>query len=208
MSTGERVGIVAYPLCWPTGQKRTPYFNKENGNFKTSRHEVIKELLYEISMMQGVNPIISTNVECKRDGTPYANSREPDDSGAAVYFKRNGRDMCFPCDKYIRVTANLRAISKTIGALRGIERWGGVELMDKAFSGFAQLPAPMDIHPPWFEILGVPFDADMDSIRAAKIRLSHELHPDKTGGDIEKANRLASVNAAAEEGMQLRRGQQ
>ncbi len=196
--------IQAFPLDWPKGQKRTPAFRQERGNFKDKRGEVIKELLAEIGRMGGSKIVISSNVETKRDGTPYANRSEPYDSGVAVYFVRNGRPICFPCDKYERVTANLRAVSKTIEALRGIERWGGVELMDKAFSGFMALPPPIQGRAPWYEILGVPFDASADAIRAAKIALNQKYHPDKTGGCKESESKLMEINAAAQEGMKLR----
>jgi hypothetical protein len=72
-------------------------------------------------------------VQLRQDGLPYANRRAPSDTGAAVYFSYKGRQMCFACDKWQDVYDNIYAISKTIEALRGIERWGAGDMVEQAF---------------------------------------------------------------------------
>jgi hypothetical protein len=74
--------------------------------------------------MGGTGVILSTNIPLRNDGLPYANSREPNDPGVAVYFRYQKRDLCFACDAYTSVRENAYAIAKTVEALRGIERWG------------------------------------------------------------------------------------
>ena len=74
-----------------------------------------------------------------------------------VYFTRNGRQLCIPCDRYLTVADNLRAVALSIEAIRGLERWGGMSMMDRAFTGFAQLPAanvPAKPRRPWREVFG------------------------------------------------------
>ena len=89
--------------------------------------------------MGGSGVILSTNIPLRNDGLPYANSREPNDPGVAVYFQHKKREMCFACDAFKTVRENAYSIGKTIEALRGIERWGASDMMERAFRGFAAL---------------------------------------------------------------------
>lgn len=167
----------AYPLQWPAGRKRSA--RRSEGPFDLSGktpHAVQEQLRREIRLMGGRQAVISTNMPLRQDGLPYANSRQPDDTGVAVYFERSKDRVCFACDQYDRVWKNMRAIAKTIEAMRGIERWGSKEMLDRAFTGFAALPppdAPIEmggpnaLPRPWHDILGVSADAAWSDIRSA-----------------------------------------
>lgn len=126
--------------------------------------------------MGGRNVVVSTNKPVRKDGGVYANAREPEDPGVAVYFERDGDRVCFACDQYDRVWKNMRAIAKTIEAMRGIERWGSKEMLDRAFTGFAALPPPSTpiemtgpgaLPKPWHAVLGVAETAEWSEIRSA-----------------------------------------
>jgi len=88
----------------------------------------------------------------------------------------------------LTVAAVLRAVWKTIEALRGIERWGAKEMVNAAFRGFKALPETiiMGEHTAraWWEVLQVSQTADWDVIDAAYKRLLHKVHPDKGGSDF------------------------
>ncbi|WP_439570512.1 J domain-containing protein, partial [Methylibium sp.] len=86
---------------------------------------------------------------------------------------------------------NMRAIAKTIDALRGIARWGTGDMLEAAFTGFTALPAPSETKE-WWEVLGVPRHASQDEIKAAYRRLASENHPDRGGN----AARMAQINDA------------
>ena len=43
------------------------------------------DVLHEIKLMKGSDPIISTNVALRRDGLPSGNQKRVDDCGVAVY---------------------------------------------------------------------------------------------------------------------------
>lgn len=193
--------ISAYPLCWPKGQPRTKY--RVSSRFRLSPDRCRREMLEQLRMLGTERVIVSTNVELRRDGHAYAGRRPPDDPGVAVYWRDiyNGQQMCIACDQYTTVPENMNAIAKTVDALRAIQRHGGSQLLERAFTGFKALPAPIEAGSPWWEVLGVTPNATREQIRDAKLRLSRELHPDITGGDAEKAARLALVNAAADEAM-------
>jgi DnaJ domain len=106
----------------------------------------------------------------------YANFREPQDPGVALYFVAFKKSYAFACDQWDLTRDNLRAIGCHITALRGIERWG-VSSIEEVFSAFA-LPESI----PWWSVLGVRQDDNFEQVRAAYRRLSQKHHPD-AGGD-------------------------
>ena len=146
----------AYPLQWPQGRSRTPRHKVTYSRFDVTPSKAQSEMLGEIQRMGGRNIVVSTDRRVKRDGTLYARDLQstPDDAGVAVYFERKGQRVCFCCDRYGKIWENMRAIGKTIEAMRGIERWGSAEMLDQAFTGFTALP-PADEKRPWWVVLGV-----------------------------------------------------
>ena len=61
--------------------------------------------------------------------------------------------MVFACDKFRYTRDNIYAVAKTIEALRGIERWGASDMMERAFSGFKALPSET-AGMSWWSIIG------------------------------------------------------
>lgn len=197
------MSTTAFPLAWPPAWPKTPRHKRQRARFyqiktrygtrgdgsnyaikgraeasvKTARDDVFAEL----RRLGARSVVISSNVELRLDGLPYSTRRDPDDSGVAVYFVRDGREQCIPCDKWDRVADNLTAIARTVEALRGIERWGAKSMVDAAFAGFKALPENAG-GDPWWEILGVDSDASPVDIRSAWRRIAKETHPDVEGG--------------------------
>lgn len=196
------MNIDAYPLCWPQGWPRT--HARERGSFIGTPAKVRVELVAEVDRMMGARPgytyreniIISTNVPIRRDGEPYAQEPAYIDPGVAVYFERKGKRVCFACDKYDKVWKNMRAIAKTIEAMRGIERWGSSDMLDRAFTGFAALPSPSTRK--WWEVLGVEQSADQTTIKARFRELARTHHPDN-GGSHEM---MSEINAAYQDSLE------
>lgn len=112
--------IDAWPLAWPATWPRTDY--PERSRFGVSFAVARDELLYELDLLGATDVVISSNVELRRDGLPYANRPEPIDTGVAIYFTIDSRQQCIPVDRWDRVKDNLRAAGLTIQALRG---WSG-----------------------------------------------------------------------------------
>ncbi|WP_338445921.1 J domain-containing protein [Pelagerythrobacter marensis] len=188
---------TAFPLTWPLGRPRTPPQRRKSATFGRADHsgswtskkslsiaDARLRLQHELERLGASDIILSTNVELRLDGLPRSNRRLPDDPGAALYFRLNGRDTAMACDKWDRVADNIAAIAKHIDALRGIERWG-VGSLEQAFAGFQQLPAPEQ----WWQVLGVKPDATLEQIDAAWRAKMAEAHPDR-GGCEEVAKRL------------------
>ena len=196
--------IPAFPLQWPAGWKRT------HGGPRTRARFVTKERRYsqhsgnaylhskELSIADGVERVraelgrmgvrdddlvISSNLELRLDGFPRSNQREPADPGIAVYWRDKGETRCMAIDRYDRVADNLAAVAATLEAMRAIERHGGAEILNRAFTGFTALPAPGTTE--WWAVLGVPRDAHASNVEAAYRRLRGQHHPDR-GGDADK----------------------
>lgn len=142
--------------------------------------------------------IISSNIELRRDGLPYSGRKPAGSPGVAVYFQFEGEQQVFACDCWDLAEDNMRAIGKTIEALRGIQRWGSTEMMRRAFGGFKALPPG---YTDWRHMFG--FDPDELVSATALKRRYHErarlAHPDLHGGDNGELTRLNLAHAAAKE---------
>lgn len=191
--------IKGYPLSWPDAWPRAKW--REASRFGSrgsgaSINQSTREILRQLDLM-GIpewNVIISTNLELRLDGLPRANQTYVADPGVAVWFKQGDNRKVIAIDKYDKPGCNLRAVAKTLEAMRGIERWGG-ELLERVFTGFTALPSPETVsEASWRTVLG--FDADEQATKGsvnAKYRsLCAVHHPDKGGSE----SMMHTLNAA------------
>lgn len=187
----------AYPIQWPAGRPRTERYLREDSRFQVTPAQAQKEMLAEIEMMGGSEVVLTTDMRVKRDGSFFARDLAggPIDSGIAVYFVRKGVRVCFCCDRYARLWENMRAIGLTVNAMRAIERHGTAEMLDRAFTGFAALPAPGAAD--WWTILGVSRDATVDQISAAYKAKARELGA--SGNDAARAELNVARDKAIKE---------
>jgi len=179
--------IEAFPLHWPPQWPRDQH--PRRSNFAQSIASARHNLMNELRKLGAGNIVISSNAELTRTGDIAGRQRYLDDTGVAVYFTINGQERCIPCDEWDRLQDNLHAIALTIGALRGIARWGSPGMVDAAFAGFDALPAQASSGTPWWEILGVDRTASKDVIAMAYRRLVKTAHPD-AGGDADRFVRI------------------
>lgn len=205
--------VSRYPLSWPTGWKRTPAAQRKRAKFSkgerkysegggswVSRSDLtvpqgLRRLKDELDRLRAKGVIVSTNVELNSYGEPRGGRREPQDPGAAVYFKLNGKDRVLACDRWDRTADNLAAIAAHIECVRGIDRYG-VGTLDQAFAGYDALPPPgADNRPPWRKVLRLDGLAGINAEtvqRAYRAQAVH-VHPDRPGGSHEA---MAQLNAA------------
>lgn len=179
----------AYPLQWPVGWRREK--SPKHSRFgtymnKPSIHQGTQFIIEELKRLthSSQDVIISTNLKLRNDGLPYSNQRTPEDQGVAVYFMMKGKQMVIACDSFKNIGCNLYSIGKTIEAMRGIERWGCSELLQRAFTGFQSLPMPSQRQ--WWEVLEVSEQATTDQIKDAYKNMAKKYHPDMPGGTKEK----------------------
>ncbi|HEY1900743.1 MAG TPA: J domain-containing protein [Steroidobacteraceae bacterium] len=194
--------INAFPLAWPAGWKRMSY-GRKSGSFGKKTSSGFKRLNPGDSAMRvleelgklGVERhdiVISTNLKLRMDGLPKDESVM--DPGVAVYWlTKKGQRRSMAIDAYHSVADNLAAIAATLEALRAIERHGGAEILDRAFTGFTALPSVEQ----WWQVLGVKQDASRGEIQEAYRKLATEHHPDRGGGDAA----MARINVARDDGL-------
>lgn len=189
--------IEAYPLHWPEGWPRTR--SPKSSRFDTNMASARDGLIDEIRLLGGKQVILSTNIPLRQDGLPYARYRSPDDKGVAVYFQLNGHPQVFACDRWDRIEDNMQAIRKTIEAIRGIERWGSSEMMNRIYQGFQALPeqAGASSGDQWWMVLGVDPSDDLPSIERAYRSAAKKAHPDSPGGNKRTMTRLNQAIALA-----------
>lgn len=176
----------SYPLQWPFGWERTPAINQTKGQFQVKDFKLaFNGLAREIRLLSDdENPYLTHNM--------MASQREPDDTGVAVYFTYEGRQVCIPCDKYDKVKNNIRGIEKTIEALRGIQRWGCKVVMERTVHAYT---VPMLTSSNWRAILRLPEKVTLLQVEKQYKALAKENHPDQ-GGSPEQ---MAEINQAVEQ---------
>lgn len=174
-----------YPLTWPAGWPRTPEWKRGKSPFKgQTTARAMDDLLAELGRLGARKIIVSSNLKLRQDGLPYSQQPRTNDEGIAVYFVRKGVDMVLACDKFAKREDNMRAITLTIEAIRGIERWGSSDMMERAFTGFVQLAPPVALS--WRDVLD-PADPE-----GSYKRLRSQHHPDR-GGNAEEFHRVQAA---------------
>lgn len=179
----------AFPLSWPASYQRTPIASRQRSPFKVSFMMAVVDVNRQLKLMGANAVVISTNIPLRRDGLPYGSSSMPKDPGVAVYFQHRGRPVVLACDKWLRVEENMRAISLTLDAMRGLDRWGVSELLDRVFRGFIALPAPAP-EEAWHQVLGVTEGAPLAHIEKTYRDRAKNAHPDRQGGSVDQMERL------------------
>lgn len=213
--------MTRYPLAWPEGWRRTPEGRRTRAKFSK---RVSQSNAYgsfdrqnDITIADGVSrvlealrlfgvpegeAIISTNLQTRLDGLPRSGQAMPRDPGAAVCWQRpdDAETRVMAIDHYDRIEHNLAAIAATLEAMRAIERHGGAQILARAFTGFAALPAPAArAKREWWEVLGVDEHTRDAEIVKARYRWRAKFdHPDKPGGSHEAMTELNQALATFE----------
>lgn len=199
---------LAFPLRWPDGRPRTPAQARKRALWKHDGRDMTltparQRLRFQLDAMtrrgepwRTTDIVLSMNIRFTLQGTRDKNYlRDPEDPGVALYFALDRKPLVLACDRWTTVQDNIAAIAAHIEALRGQERWGVADLA-QAFAGHVALPAPEQ----WWQVLGIPPNADVAAIDAAWRARHKELH-------VEGASTTAAqqrLNAARDEGRRAR----
>lgn len=187
--------ITASPLTWPDGWKRTK--TKARSQFKSpSIWKATSFVIEELGRMgiESWNIIISTDLKLRQDGFPYSKQKTPEDIGASVWWKdKNEVRRVIALDKYDRIADNIHAIGKTIEAMRGIDRWGSGEILERVYTGFDALPGPDHVvGRSWRDVLEYYEGNNIAHAKERYLIARMYAHPDKGGTselfhEVEKA---------------------
>jgi hypothetical protein len=125
------------PLAWPENEARTPGHQKRSKSlFNTSLGRTLDQLEAELLRFRAKNIVLSIDL-------PFRG--KINDSAAALFFDLpGGRAIAICCDLYLKQDDNVRALYKIVEGMRTIERFGGSNVSQKTFTGFAALPPPPD----------------------------------------------------------------
>lgn len=171
-------------LDWPDGWPRTD--EPEQSRFDTPRGVAQNTLAHELRLMGAAAIVITYN---------GGERRPPRDRGVSVYWTdAGGESRSMACDRWKTRSCNMRALGLSIGALRGLERWGASSIVERAFRGFAALPAGGD---DWRTVLKLgagPVTVEQVKLRYRELALA--AHPDH-GGNPHEMQRLTTARAAA-----------
>lgn len=203
-----------FPLQWPEGwpRKRWPEqskFDKSRG-FNAARNGA----LHQLDLFGAKHVVITSNLPTNSKGMPHSTTAGfIEDPGIAIWWVKNGKEHVIACDRWRSTVENMRAIERTLDALRGIDRWGATEMVERAFAGFAALPSgsgetvnSVPIPPKtqtWRELFGVNISPwkelpprDLLSIVKARHReMIKDHHPDRHG-EPKNAEISMRINAA------------
>lgn len=215
--------ITAFPLAWPRGYERTPKECRQRSAFGTTKQKVggvsrwmsrerlsiskaVSRLDAEIRRFTKAGRpwrivpeevVISSNLRTRLDGLPMGNQPEPSDVGVAIYFRLDGQLTVMCCDKWDRVADNINSVAATLDAMRALERYG-VSQSERAFTGFAALPAPGEARArTCWEVLGIACTQDRKAIDEAYRKRANVCHPDRPGGSHDAMTELNTARDQA-----------
>lgn len=194
------MSVPAFPLQWPVGWPRTPYQKQQRGGrFQSTYSTSLARLQREMRLLGATGLVISSNLPLRLDGFPRADvaRRRIEDPGVALYFTRNGKQLVMARDAYESVYDNLHSLVLAVEHLRGLERHGGGQLMERAFEGFQALPAPAGAHKTWREIMRIPPNKMLTAaeLKAQYRYMVKQMHPDSENGTDEAFKRLNDAYA-------------
>jgi hypothetical protein len=201
------LNINAYPLHWPAGWKVTPGAQRSKSLYRVSFASARDAVFAALKKMGATDIVMSTNVPLRHDGLPYANWKEPDAPGVAVYWTRRGSAAVMACDSWRTVRENMRAISVSLEAMLTMERARAGEILERAYQGFAALPETSVVEEDWrvaLRLSDTP-DAEMTPrvVRDAWIARMKMVHPD-CGGTEQQAVQVNKAYATATEWLKAR----
>jgi DnaJ-domain-containing protein 1 len=134
--------------------------------------------------------VLSSNVPINRDGIAIWKGGRLTDPGVAIYFTLKGEQRVLACDRWERIEENLRALELSIDAMRGLDRWGASDMINRVFTGFTALPAPAAGPSTWWQIIGVDRDSSLEEVEKHYRAQMRKAHPDSGGGSHELAQKL------------------
>jgi hypothetical protein len=171
-----------FPLSWPAGYPVTEH--RIESKFSCTFAQARDGIFNQIDLLGAKTFFISCNVQRNKKGDLVEGRLIYDNPGVALYFNYKGEDKVIACDKWKYIHENLRAVEKSLEAIRGLERWGCSDIISRAMGGLKELAENAgESNGAWWQVLGVDQDAPPTYIEAAYKQKVKIYHPDKPTGN-------------------------
>ncbi len=183
----------------------TPNSQKPRCRFEAGLQDTLDLLDRELQMIGAEDVLIQLKCDrsqIRQDGWPRSDCRAY--APVILTFRRpNGQSVSMPCDTYAHWNDNLRAVAKSLEALRAVDRYG-VTANGEQYRGFAALTdnAYSMTHGQaigWLAALYETTSAavERDAERFVRTALK-DCHPDSPRGNPEKFKRAMAARRALE----------
>lgn len=180
---------------WPDARKQTPMSKRRSWPGKFLHEETLRLLTYELTKAGASGQVVIeafvTTQDVRQDGMLRSDSR-PSAPGIVLRFTGRNGAVTMPCDRFSHWKDNLRAIAKTLEALRAIDRWG-TTYSGEQYRGWTALPAARETmstddaaaelskHAPF--VTADWIRTDLDAFKTAHKVARQKTHPDAGGTD-------------------------
>ncbi|MEM7813254.1 MAG: hypothetical protein AAF532_17395 [Planctomycetota bacterium] len=196
---GSRLKFV--PLEeWPTERTREHKPCRFRSGY-TDTLRLLDDELYKCDASSVVLQVDLPRSQIKNDGTPYAGAR-PNSPGVILSFQTPSGPRSFPCDTYDDWQDNLRAIAKSMEALRAVDRYG-VTKRGEQYRGFQALghdggvaagaDTTTSVSDAWWQICkaaGVTSANHRTDFETVVRKAKRVCHPDSNGGSRQRWDAL------------------
>lgn len=178
----------------------------ERSRFRSTWKQTLAELSYELERLGATTWVLQLDVsdwDLRKDGGIRANARPAASEAVRVNFTARGKGpLTFACDRYDDWHDNVRAVAKTLEALRAVDRYGVATTGEqyRGWTAIASRPAEMSREQAAEFIAhwaGWTADGDIalllkdpDLLKNAYRDAARRCHPDVTGDDGDTMARL------------------
>lgn len=135
--------IQCRPLITKWPKPETPADARKGDNFKMGYDRVRWYLEYELRQLDAREVLLEFDMPAanfrKLDTWPFADSRSNTPCVMLRFVLHEVGEVQYPCDRYLRWQANLRAISRTLENQRAIQRYEALTQAE-IYGGLKRLP--------------------------------------------------------------------
>ena len=117
--------------------------SRKRAAFRSKWNDTITLIEYEMGRLAARDIVIEAGFrldQIRNDGWPYSKA-VPSHAAVRLSFSSRGKPMAFPCDTYLTIDDNLRAVGLTLKSLRDIDRYGVTQDAEQ-YKGWLRLEAP------------------------------------------------------------------
>jgi len=193
------------PLQWPEGWRRVQPNTRLRIGFQNILADTVKtHLINQLALLGAETVRISSTQPIGFRGIWALGEPDP---GVAIYFELKGQEYVVASDAYMTPLDNMRAIALSLESLAMMRRVGAIQVFVRCLNALTSAPlvvqepeAPAGPDPEartWWQVLGFEKIPSKEAAEKAHKVLIRENHPDRPGGDEERAKAITVAMTAA-----------